>query len=99
MNANMKSLNIFKRAVQTLLIFALSFAAWTVHAEPPKAGEAAPDFTLNDLDGSSAQLSALAAKDRVVLIVLRGWPGYQCPLCTQQVHDLITGASDLRKRH
>jgi peroxiredoxin Q/BCP len=95
----MKSIIIFKRAVQTLLIFSLSFAAWTVHAEPPKVGERAPDFTLNGLDESSAQLSALAAKDRVVLVVLRGWPGYQCPLCTQQVHDLVTGASDLRKRH
>ena len=95
----MKSKDIFKRAIQTLLIFGLSFAAWTVHAEPPKAGEAAPDFTLSGLDGSSAKLSALAAKDRTVLVVLRGWPGYQCPLCTKQVQDLVAGASDLRKRH
>lgn len=95
----MKASNIFNRTVQTLAIFGLCFVAWTVHAEPPKVGDAAPDFTLSGLDGSSAQLSSLAAKDRVVLIVLRGWPGYQCPLCTQQVHDLVTGASDLRKRH
>jgi len=99
MNANMKTINIFKRAAQTLLICALSLAAWSVHAEPPKAGESAPDFTLNGLDGSSTQLSSLAAKDRVVLVVLRGWPGYQCPLCTQQVHDLVVGASDIRKRN
>jgi len=26
---------------------------------------------------------------KVVLVVLRGWPGYQCPLCTGQVHDSI----------
>lgn len=95
----MKTINKFKRAARTLLLCALSLAAWSVHAEPPKVGESAPDFTLNGLDGSSAKLSALAAEDRVVLVVLRGWPGYQCPLCTQQVHDLAVGASDLRKRH
>jgi peroxiredoxin len=95
----MKSLSIFKRAVQTLFIFGLSFAAWTLHAEPPKAGDSAPDFTVSGLDGSSAKLSALAAKDRIVLVVLRGWPGYQCPLCTKQVQDFIAGAAELRKRH
>ena len=31
-------------------------------------------------------------KSRVVLIVLRGWPGYQCPICTRQVQDYIAEA-------
>lgn len=81
------------------MILGLCWQALTSRGEPPKVGEMAPDFALSRLDGASARLSELAAKDRIVLVVLRGWPGYQCPLCTQQVHDLVVGASDLRKRH
>ena len=25
-----------------------------------------------------------------VLVVLRGWPGYQCPLCSRQAHDFVS---------
>jgi peroxiredoxin len=45
------------------------------------------------LDGVPVQLSDLTAKGKVVLIVLRGWPGYQCPICTAQVQDYIQSAS------
>jgi peroxiredoxin len=27
--------------------------------------------------------------------VLRGWPGYQCPLCTRQVHEFVQQAKSL----
>jgi thioredoxin-dependent peroxiredoxin len=30
----------------------------------------------------------------LVLVVLRGFPGYQCPFCVKQVHDFIDHASD-----
>ncbi|MDE3067034.1 MAG: redoxin family protein [Verrucomicrobiota bacterium] len=30
----------------------------------------------------------------VVLVVLRGRPGYQCPICTRQVHDFVTHADE-----
>jgi thioredoxin-dependent peroxiredoxin len=33
----------------------------------------------------------------VVLVVLRGYPGYQCPLCTKQVGELIGKADDFKK--
>ena len=33
----------------------------------------------------------------MVLVVLRGWPGYQCPLCTKQVGELIGKADELKK--
>ena len=55
-------------------------------------GSAAPDFTLKTLDAKSVTLSAETAKLPVVLIVLRGWPGYQCPLCTKQVHEFAQQA-------
>ena len=63
-------------------------------ATPLKVGDKAPDFALTTLDDQTVRLSDLTPKGRTVLIVLRGWPGYQCPLCTRQVQDYIKSASD-----
>jgi peroxiredoxin len=68
-------------------------------ANTPKVGDKAPDFTLNTLDHQSVRLSDLTLKGKTVLIVLRGWPGYQCPFCTQQVHDYIKSASEFAASH
>src|SRR3954462_8546102 len=62
-------------------------------AEPPAVGEKATDFTLKTLDEQTVRLSELTSQGTVVLIVLRGWPGYQCPVCDRQVHDFIASAS------
>jgi len=64
-------------------------------ANPPAPGEVAPNFTLLTLDDKSVELKQLTAKKQVVLVVLRGWPGYQCPLCTRQVNDFVSHASEL----
>jgi len=72
-----------------VLVTALNWPAALWAAEIPKVGELAPDFSLTALDGQSIKLSEVAAKGKVVLIVLRGWPGYQCPICDRQVQDLI----------
>jgi len=61
---------------------------------PPKVGEKSPDFTLKSLAGIDVQLSKQVRKGPVVLVVLRGFPGYQCPLCTLQVGELI-GKSEM----
>jgi peroxiredoxin len=74
-------------------LFACAFALRA--AEPPKVGDKAPDFTLKTLDNQSVTLSDLNASNRVVLIVLRGWPGYQCPICERQVEDYIASAPKL----
>jgi peroxiredoxin len=75
------------------LFLAIAAASFTLYAaEPPKMGAAAPDFTLKTMDTKSVTLSAETAKLPVVLIVLRGWPGYQCPLCTRQVHEFVQQA-------
>ncbi len=58
-------------------------------ANPPKVGDKAPDFALNQLDGQTVRLGDLTSTGKVVLVVLRGWPGYQCPLCTRQAQDYI----------
>jgi peroxiredoxin len=64
---------------------------------PPKVGEAAPDFELADLDGNTVSLKTLAAEKPVVLLVLRGWPGYQCPICSRQVGDFLAKKGELDK--
>jgi peroxiredoxin len=67
----------------------------TAHgAVPPEPGARAPDFTLRTLDGRAVALSALTAKSPVVLVVLRGFPGYQCPICTRQVGEFVGRAAD-----
>lgn len=67
-------------------------------ATPPKEGDAAPNFTLKTLDDKPVELHKLTGKSRVVLVVLRGWPGYQCPVCERQVSDLMHAARQLKER-
>jgi|KBSSwiStaDraftv2_1062776.scaffolds.fasta_scaffold202016_2 peroxiredoxin len=62
-------------------------------AMPPKAGDAAPNFTLKTVDDKPVELQRLTTKSKVVLIILRGWPGYQCPICDRQVQDFIGSAT------
>lgn len=88
----MKS-HFLARIGPAVLTFALPIAVMA--ASDLKVGDKAPDFSLKTLDDQTVRLSELTAKTKVVLIVLRGWPGYQCPVCTAQVQDYISSASDL----
>ena len=58
-------------------------------AAPPAVGDKAPDFALSTPTGKSVRLSEEVSKGPVVLVVLRGYPGYQCPYCNRQVQDFI----------
>lgn len=68
------------------LVFA---AALPIAAAPPTVGQKAPDFTLSTAEGKTVRLSELTSKGPVALVVLRGYPGYQCPYCNRQVQDFI----------
>jgi peroxiredoxin Q/BCP len=57
--------------------------------DPPKVGVEAPEFTLKNLKDEAHSLTELTKAHTVVLLVLRGWPGYQCPLCTRQVGEFL----------
>ena len=46
-------------------------------AQPPAVGEVAVDFTLDRVDGQSVSLSVLRRSGPVVVLMLRGWVGYQ----------------------
>jgi peroxiredoxin len=61
-------------------------------ASTPGVGDKAPDFALKTLDDQSVRLGNLSSNGPVVLVVLRGWPGYQCPICTAQVRDYAASA-------
>lgn len=63
----------------------------------PKVGETAKDFELSALSGGEVKLSKLTANGPVVLVVLRGYPGYQCPLCTVQFSEFLTQAAEFKK--
>lgn len=79
------------RSLVTLLCLgAASLAADA--AKPPAVGEQAADFTLKNLAGEEVQLSKLHKQGPVVLVVLRGYPGYQCPACSAQVGDFTARA-------
>jgi thioredoxin-dependent peroxiredoxin len=64
----------------------------------PKVGDDAPNFTLNTADGKSIELHKLTSQQPVVLLVLRGWPGYQCPLCGRQAGEFIAKKAELEKQ-
>ena len=70
-------------------LLALAAALPLMAAAPPTVGEKAPDFSLSNPAGKTVRLSELVSKGPVVLVVLRGYPGYQCPYCNRQVQDFI----------
>jgi len=73
----------------SILLLGTALAQAQTNSVLLKVGDKAPDFTLKTLDDQTVRLSELTDKGNVVLIVLRGWPGYQCPICDRQVHDFI----------
>ncbi len=58
-------------------------------------GETAPDFTLSTPDQTPFHLAKQLNEGPVVLLALRGWPGYQCSICTRQVGAFIAQADAL----
>jgi peroxiredoxin len=62
----------------------------------PAVAERAPDFELWALDDKPVRLAELTKSGPVVLVVLRGWVGYQCPVCTKQVGDFIAHAKEFQ---
>ena len=76
-----------------LLLAFLSFSVNGAESNPgPQVGTKAPDFELpvqGKNENEFVSLSDLVDDGPVVVIVLRGFPGYQCPICNRQVGSLI----------
>jgi peroxiredoxin len=95
MNAKLARL---PRSFVTPLLFLALVAGFRVSAAtPPAVGDNAPNFTLQTLDSKSVELRQITATQAVVLVVLRGWPGYQCPICTRQVNEFTREAGEFAK--
>jgi peroxiredoxin len=84
--------NLHKCGFVLLTSMALMLHPVFARSETPDVGSKAPDFTLSTPEGRPVRLSGLTAKGMVVLIVLRGYPGYQCPYCQRQAHDFQLNA-------
>jgi peroxiredoxin len=80
-----------KITLGALAVTLLMVAAYVL-AETPELRQKAPTFSLSTPDGQTLSLSDLTRKGTVVLVVLRGYPGYQCPFCVRQVHDFVENA-------
>jgi peroxiredoxin Q/BCP len=74
------------------VIWVLSVGA-PAFAKTPPVGDKAPDFTLSTPSGKAVRMSGMQQGHDLVLVVLRGFPGYQCPYCMKQVHDFVEHAS------
>ena len=65
------------------MLVAILFSASLVHGQTlksvPSIGQKAPAFSLSTPAGQIVELGSLTQKGPVVLVVLRGYPGYQCP--------------------
>jgi len=83
--------------VVALLSIPLIAADTPMREGPPAVNSVAPDFTLKTPEGEAFTLSKMTGESPVVLIVLRGWPGYQCPICTRQVGQFVARAKELQK--
>jgi peroxiredoxin Q/BCP len=70
-----------------------TIAAVAAEKQPgPKVGDAAPAIELKTLDDQAVSLAELRKTGPVVVLFLRGYPGYQCPLCTRQVGEFLKSA-------
>lgn len=88
---NFRFLSIFCNLV-ALCVAVVAVAS--AGAQTPATGAKAPNFTLSTPTGKSVSLAKETAKGTTVLIVLRGFPGYQCPYCTKQVHDFASHSAE-----
>lgn len=79
-----------------ILAVSLSWGSMSIGAaEPPKVGDKAPGFTLKTLDNRPVGLKELTQSGAGILVVLRGWPGYQCPVCDLQVRAFLQSSAEL----
>ena len=83
------------RTLRHLLALAIIIAGFGLAAaQTPAVGAKAPDFTLQTPTGNAVDLAKERAKGTTVLVLLRGFPGYQCPYCVKQVHDFVEHSAD-----
>lgn len=64
----------------------------------PKVGDKVEDFELPIVgEEGQVKLSEQYKEGPTVVVVLRGFPGYQCPICSRQVSAMVSRAGTLQK--
>lgn len=91
-----------RRIICALVIAMVCVIAGGLQAAAPdkavKVGDKAPNFDLPIVGTNDyIELKEEYADGPVAVVVLRGYPGYQCPFCSQQVGALINRARTLKK--
>ena len=76
-----------------VIAFSSSMAQVTL-AGQPKVGDKATAFKAKDLSGKDGAFDPGKLEGPAVLVFLRGFPGYQCPICSRQVGQLVAKAED-----
>ncbi len=84
-----------------LFCLTLSALASTAAADDRKleSGDKALPFKSTDLEGKAFEFQPDKTGRWTVLIFLRGYPGYQCPLCSRQVGEFLAKAEELSAAH
>jgi len=83
----------------SFVIICFFLVAGLAAAQTPVVGAKAPDFRLSTPSGRSVQMSKEQHGQSLVLIVLRGYPGYQCPYCVKQVREFVARAADFAAKN
>lgn len=68
-------------------------------AAGPIEGSKIVDFLGTTMNGAPFQLSKLIERGTVAVVMLRGFPGYQCPVCSSQVAGYIAKAEEFEKQN
>lgn len=88
----LKTVAIVTTLLATMLYFAGTYAASADEKKSLAVGDMAPALELESYDTGTVKLEDAIRKGPVVVLVLRGNPGYQCPLCTRQTGEFIAAA-------
>lgn len=75
------------------LLLSLNVAAGRIGKPPLEVGAPAPQFALEDIDGTVQDLNALLQKGPVVLVF---FPQAKSPICTQQLQNFVARAADIK---
>ena len=84
------------KTIFTLLFAFLFVPAFSQPSPKVNTGDKIIDFEAHLIDGTEVPLKELYNQSPLVLIVLRGWPEYQCPVCTRQVGEFVEAADQFK---
>lgn len=94
----MQAFRFSNRLLLAVIAICFALSSRGANAETPAVGTKAPDFTLSTPAGNAVRMSQEVQGRGLVLVVLRGYPGYQCPYCVKQVHDFVEHATEFKAR-